>query len=42
MTGEPTFVDTNVLVYAYDADAGAKHQPAQSQLQALWETSPDC
>ncbi len=37
MTGEPTFVDTNVLVYAYDADAGAKHQSAQSQLQALWQ-----
>jgi len=38
MTGEPTFVDTNVLVYAYDADAGAKHQSARSQLQALWHT----
>ncbi len=37
MTGERTFVDTNVLVYAYDADAGAKHERAQSQLQALWE-----
>jgi predicted nucleic acid-binding protein len=37
MTGEPTFVDTNVLVYAYDADAGAKHQAARSQLQALWQ-----
>lgn len=36
MTGEPTFVDSNVLVYAYDADAGAKHEQAQSQLQALW------
>lgn len=36
MTGEPTFVDTNVLVYAYDADAGAKHQAARSHLEALW------
>lgn len=36
MTGEPTFVDTNVLVYAYDADAGTKHQSARSHLQALW------
>jgi predicted nucleic acid-binding protein len=36
MTGELTFVDTNVLVYAYDADAGAKHAKAQSQLEALW------
>jgi len=37
MKGEPTFVDTNVLVYAYDADAGAKHRRAQSHLQHLWE-----
>ena len=37
MTGELTFVDTNVLVYAYDADAGEKHEKAQSQLQALWQ-----
>lgn len=37
MTGEPTFVDTNVLVYAYDADAGAKHQSARSHLRALWQ-----
>jgi len=37
MSGEPTFVDTNVLVYAYDADAGAKHRSAQSRLRALWE-----
>lgn len=37
MTGEPTFVDTNVLVYAYDADAGAKHESARSRLQTLWK-----
>lgn len=37
MTGEPTFVATDVLVYAYDADAGAMHQSARSQLQALWQ-----
>lgn len=36
MSGEPTFVDTNVLVYAYDADAGAKHEAAESHLEALW------
>ena len=38
MTGEATFVDTNVLVYAYDADAGAKHGTARQRLQHLWET----
>lgn len=38
MTVEATFVDTNVLVYAYDADAGAKHGTARQRLQYLWET----
>jgi predicted nucleic acid-binding protein len=30
------FVDTNVLIYAYDVDAKAKHQTAKSLLQDLW------
>lgn len=38
MSGEPTFVDTNVLVYAYDADAEDKHQMARAKLEALWQT----
>lgn len=33
-----TFVDTNVLVYAHDADAGTKHDLAESLLAALWDT----
>lgn len=37
MSGEPTFVDTNVLVYAYDADAGDKHEAARTRLEGLWE-----
>jgi len=37
MNGESAFVDTNVLVYAYDADAGQKHEAAQARLAALWE-----
>lgn len=37
MTDDLTFVDTNVLVYAYDADAGARHQAARLQLEALWQ-----
>lgn len=37
MSGEPTFVDTNVLVCAYDADAGAKHESARTQLRTLWD-----
>jgi predicted nucleic acid-binding protein len=37
MTVDRTFVDTNVLVYAYDVDAGDKHEVARSHLQALWQ-----
>jgi predicted nucleic acid-binding protein len=31
-----TFVDTNVLIYAHDADAGAKHEMAKGVLHELW------
>ena len=31
-----TFVDTNVLIYAHDADAGAKHETAKAVLRDLW------
>jgi predicted nucleic acid-binding protein len=31
-----TFVDTNVLIYAHDVDAGAKHQIARALLRDLW------
>ena len=31
-----TFVDTNVLIYAYDADASAKHDVAKEILRELW------
>ncbi len=30
------FVDTNVLVYAHDADAGRKHVAARTLLHTLW------
>lgn len=33
-----TFVDTNILVYAYDADAGDKHLKARTVLQECWDT----
>ena len=32
------FIDTNILVYAYDADAGAKHLAAKDLLKICWET----
>lgn len=31
-----TFVDTNVLIYAYDVDAASKHRVAKRVLQELW------
>src|SRR5713101_7478335 len=35
MSGK-TFIDTNVLIYAHDIDAGAKHQAAKAVLRELW------
>jgi predicted nucleic acid-binding protein len=31
------FVDTNILVYAHDADAGEKHAAAARAVAELWE-----
>ena len=31
-----TFVDTNVLIYAHDVDAGRKRDVARELLRALW------
>jgi predicted nucleic acid-binding protein len=35
MSGK-TFIDTNVLIYAHDSDAGAKHKIASAILRELW------
>jgi len=32
------FVDTNILIYAHNADAGAKHERARSLVEELWRT----
>ena len=32
------FVDTNILVYAHDADAGEKHACAAKAVASLWES----
>lgn len=37
MTG-PIFVDTNVLVCARDASAGAKHEAARAWVEHLWRS----
>lgn len=33
---DKTFVDTNILIYAHDADAESKHEAAKSVLADLW------
>jgi predicted nucleic acid-binding protein len=36
------FVDTNILVYAYDVSAGKKHEIAKELLKELWDTRRGC
>lgn len=36
MLAARTFVDTNVLVYAHNADAGPKHDAAKRRVAELW------
>jgi predicted nucleic acid-binding protein len=33
---DKTFIDTNVLMYAHDVAAGAKHQIAETVFRELW------
>jgi predicted nucleic acid-binding protein len=33
-----TFVDTNILIYAHDVDAGIKHSRAQAAVMSLWNS----
>ena len=35
---DKVFVDTNILVYAHDVDAGDKHALARDLVSRLWET----
>jgi len=32
------FVDTNILVYAYDSAAGSRHEQAATLIESLWES----
>lgn len=38
MNGDKTFLDTNILVYAYDTSAGLKRQKAQKVVTDLWDS----
>ena len=44
MTAKPgsQFVDTNILVYAYDLTAGNKHRLAKELVGSLWEEYSGC
>lgn len=37
MTEAQIFVDTNILIYAVDRDAGEKHELARSLVASLWD-----
>jgi predicted nucleic acid-binding protein len=37
MSDKSVFVDTNILVYAHDRDAGDKYLAAKSALASLWD-----
>ena len=36
------FLDTNILVYAYDSSAGQKHAQAAQLVQECWENENGC
>ena len=36
------FVDTNILLYAYDRDAGSKHECAKQLMIELWNEGNGC
>jgi predicted nucleic acid-binding protein len=44
MTGETKrqFLDSNILVYAYDVTAGSKHAQAQELVSRLWHDRNGC
>lgn len=35
---DKVFVDTNILIYAHDLDAGKRHTAAQALVEALWQS----
>ena len=39
---EPQFVDTDILVYAYDETAGDKHQKAKQLIDGFWLSGSGC
>jgi predicted nucleic acid-binding protein len=37
MSDDQVFVDTNILVYAHDKDAGDKYRIAREKVKSLWD-----
>ena len=42
MSDERYFVDTNILIYAHDRSASAKHEQARALIESLWENGNGC
>ena len=42
MSDSHQFIDTNVLLYAHDVTAGAKHDRATALLAQLWDSRDGC
>lgn len=38
MSGDKVFLDTNIIIYAYDLSAGRKHEVAKTILMDLWDS----
>jgi predicted nucleic acid-binding protein len=38
MSGNKVFMDTNIIVYAYDRDAGKKYHIASKLVKDLWHS----
>ncbi len=38
MNAAKTFVDSNILIYAFDIDAGARHDTAMQEIKNLWQS----
>lgn len=36
MSADKTFVDSNILIYSFDVDAGYRHELAKATLKQLW------
>lgn len=42
MPADKAFLDTNILIYAYDRSAGKKHELASELVVGLWNTGLGC